>query len=68
MVRAMFLCEQNGMPVVLTVHDEIIAEPERALADPTALAQIMGDRPRWAEGIQVPVLAECWAGDRYKKG
>jgi DNA polymerase len=67
MVAAMFLCEKNGLPVVLTVHDEIVTEPLRADADPKALEQIMCERPDWAKSMNIPVAAECWAGERYKK-
>jgi|SRR6202166_1550703 len=67
MVAAMFKCEKNGLPVVLTVHDEIVTEPLVADADPKALEQIMQDRPDWAIAMNIPVKAECWAGERYRK-
>lgn len=67
MVAAMFKCEKNGLPVVLTVHDEIVTEPLVADADPKALEQIMQDRPDWAKAMNIPVKAECWAGERYRK-
>lgn len=67
MVCAMFKCEKNGLPVILTVHDEILTEPLRADADHEALRQIMVDRPAWASAIQIPMAAECWQGDRYRK-
>lgn len=67
MAGAMFLCEKNGLPVVLTVHDEIVAEPKISLATKEALYQMMTDRPRWAVEMQVPVSADCWIGNRYRK-
>lgn len=67
MVHAMFLCKREGLPIILTVHDEIVLEPEERAANPSLLQQIMEDRPRWAQEIQVPIAAECWMGDRYKK-
>lgn len=67
MVAAMFRCEQNNMPVVLTVHDEIITEPLKAHADYKALTQMMRERDRWAVEIGIPVDADCWQGQRYKK-
>ena len=67
LVSAMFRCEANGMPIVLTVHDEIVAEPEAALADAKALGQLMAERPKWAEALQIPVVADCWVDDRYRK-
>ena len=67
MVAAMFKCEKNGLPVVLTVHDEIVTEPLVADADPKALEQIMQDRPDWAIAMNIPIKAECWSGQRYRK-
>ena len=68
MVHAMFKCEANNMPIVLTVHDEIVCEPEAKYADAKALRQIMQDVPQWAIDLQVPVASETWSGERYKKG
>lgn len=67
MVYAMLLCRREGLPVILTVHDEIIAEPEEWAADPSLLKQLMEDRPSWAQEMQVPILSETWAGPRYRK-
>lgn len=67
MVEAMFKCEANNLPVILTVHDEIVCEPEEKYADPLALEQIMRDTPSWARALQIPIAAECWVGDRYRK-
>lgn len=67
MVAAMFKCEKNGLPVVLTVHDEIVTEPEKANADEKALQQIMGDAPDWAKAMKIPIATETWHGDRYRK-
>lgn len=67
MVCAMFKAEKNGFPIVLTVHDELLAEPERANADQKALDQIMRDRPDWAAALNIPIATETWIGDRYRK-
>ena len=67
LVHAMFACERENMPVVLTVHDEIVAEPLKKDANHKVLEQIMIDIPAWTREIGVPVAAECWSGDRYKK-
>lgn len=67
MVTAMFKCEENNLPVVLTVHDEIVTEPLTKDADAKALQQIMEDTPPWALSMGIPVKAECWQGDRYRK-
>lgn len=67
LVCAMFKCEANGLPVVLTVHDEVVTEPETVNADELAFKQIMCDSPPWARELKIPVATETWIGDRYKK-
>jgi DNA polymerase bacteriophage-type len=67
LVTAMFKAEKNGFPIVLTVHDEIVAEPEGKCADALALEQIMCDSPLWARELHIPVAVERWVGDRYRK-
>lgn len=67
MVSAMFKCEQEGYPVCLTVHDEIVTEPDANRANDKELQQIMQDVPAWAKAMRIPVKADCWVGDRYKK-
>ena len=67
MVNAMLGCEAAGLPIVLTVHDEIVLEVPEAIADPAALKEIMEDTPPWAKAIGIPVAAETWMGGRYKK-
>ena len=64
---AMFECEKEGFPIVLTVHDEILAEvqiphAESALA---SITRIMSTAPAWAPGL--PLAAEGWIGERYRK-
>jgi len=66
LTTAMFKCEKAGLPVVLTVHDSIIAEPLEKDADVDLLNEIMVDIPDWARQTGVPIKAECWAGDRMK--
>jgi DNA polymerase bacteriophage-type len=67
LVAAMFKCEKNGLPIVLTVHDEIICDAEPRVDNAKVLKQIMEDRPQWAKDMQIPVEAETWSGPRYKK-
>src|SRR5882672_2649074 len=67
MVHAMFKCEKENLPIVLTVHDEIVCEPLTQFSDHEKLRQIMCDRPKWAIDLQIPIAAETWAGDRYAK-
>ena len=68
MRHAMFTCEAENLPVILTVHDEIICEPEAWCASALMLQQIMEDRPQWAVDMGCPIAAECWVNTRYRKG
>ena len=67
MTAAMIKCEQNGLPVILEVHDEIVVEPEGHNVDEKALKQIMLDIDPWAKHIMVPINIDVWSGDRYRK-
>lgn len=66
-VNAIFICEANGLPVVFTAHDEIVAEvadrPNLALE----LKQIMEDIPQWARERRFNVKSECSTMTRYQK-
>lgn len=67
MTHGMLLCEENGFPIVLEVHDEIVTEPLEKGVDEKAFDQIMTDVPDWARQLQVPVAVETWVSKRYKK-
>lgn len=60
---AMLRVSKNGYSVVLSVHDELLAEkPGGSVDEFLALMSIV---PKWAEGL--PVKVGGWAGLRYKK-
>jgi DNA polymerase len=65
--HAMLTCRAERLPIVLTVHDEIVLERPLKLSDPVQLQHIMEDIPAWAKAIKVPIASEVWAGERYKK-
>lgn len=67
LVHAALKAEAEGRPLVLTVHDELVAEVEDWKADPLAIEEIMCDRPAWAKALNIPVAAETWTGERYRK-
>lgn len=67
LVVAMRRCRREGLPMVLTVHDELVLELPEARADEAVLKEIMEDIPDWAKALKVPVEVETWAGDRYRK-
>jgi DNA polymerase len=68
MVEAMFRCEGNGLPIVFTVYDELIAEPLLSLPDPDKLLkQCMEERSDWVKEYQIPIMAECETMHEYAK-
>jgi DNA polymerase len=67
-VEAMRRCEENGFPVILDVHDEIVTEPLTSDSNlPKALEQIMLDVKPWVTELQVPIAVDVWQSQRYKK-
>jgi len=65
LVDAMFRFETRDLPVVLTVHDEIVIEHLRITKG--AIEEIMKEPPRWAEDLELPIAVEAWVGKRYRK-
>ena len=68
MAHGMMNCEAAGFPIVLTVHDELIAEVKAPTMEGATLGAFiarMCDIPNWAAGM--PIRAEGWVGLRYKK-
>jgi len=54
------------LPIVLTVHDEIIVESHGPYDAAEIMQIFMSKTPAWAPGL--PVAASGWTGPRYKKG
>jgi DNA polymerase bacteriophage-type len=65
LVDAMFRLEERGYPLVLSVHDEIVAECLNVTKE--VIEEIMSVRPQWAERLGVPVKVKAWVGRRYRK-
>jgi DNA polymerase len=65
MASAMLRAEAAGYPIILTVHDEIMAEVPNGEGSLDELLRLMMVRPEWAQGL--PVAAEGWEGERYRK-
>lgn len=58
--------EAAGYEIVLTVHDEIIAEaPDQPLYNADHLSALMVDKPQWADGL--PLAAAGFEAYRYRK-
>ena len=67
LVGAMGRLTAAGHPLVLTVHDEVIAEVPLAVADKGQFKAIMLHRSKWIDDIGVPLDVDAWVGPRYKK-
>lgn len=66
MAEAMLRCHQEGVyDVILSVHDELIAECDMDKGSVEDFEAAMAKLPTWAEGC--PVAAEGWTGLRYRK-
>jgi len=66
LAEAMLKLESAGFPLVLTVHDEIVAEvPGGAGSRLAEFKAIMSEVPEWAAGC--PIDVEAWEGMRYRK-
>ncbi len=65
MVNGMQTVEAAGYEMLLTIHDELLAEREAAKANLEDFIARMCALPAWAAGL--PIKAEGWAGQRYRK-
>jgi DNA polymerase len=65
MAEAMLRLEKADYEIILTVHDEIIAEVDKHFGNITEFENIMKARPSWAPDC--PIDAKGWAGTRYHK-
>lgn len=56
-----------GLPVVLTVHDEVLVEVDEADAEDAKreISRVMATPPEWLPGI--PLASDCFISDRYEK-
>lgn len=64
MAEAMLRIEDAGYDIILSVHDEIVAEGN-GFRDIKGFENLMAHTPIWAEGC--PIAVEGWSGERYHK-
>ena len=62
---AMLRIEAAGYPIVLHVHDEVVAEVPIGFGSTDEFTQLMTRKPTWA--LELPIAASAWTGSRYCK-
>ena len=67
LVAGMFRVNDAGYPPVLSVHDEDLSELTKGRGDIKEFSQLLCERDQWAVQMQIPLAADCWQGQRYKK-
>jgi DNA polymerase len=65
LAEAMLRIEAGGYPIVLHVHDEVIAEVPEGFGSAKQFTRLMTRVPAWAEGL--PIAARAWTGQRFCK-
>jgi DNA polymerase len=66
LANGMLTLEKAGYPIVMTVHDEIIAEVKKGFGSLEEFEKLICVLPDWAKGC--PIAAEGWRGAFYRKG
>jgi DNA polymerase len=65
LAEAMLRVEAAGYPIVLHVHDEIVAEVPIGFGSTNEFIRLMTRKPAWA--LDLPIAASAWSGIRYCK-
>jgi DNA polymerase bacteriophage-type len=66
LAEAMLRIEAAGYPIILHVHDELVAEVPPSFGSREEFIRLMTRRPTWA--LELPIAANAWQGSRYVKG
>ena len=65
LVEAMFRIEAAGYPIVMHVHDEVVAEVPPGFGSEEQFLKLLIEQPSWAPDL--PIAASAWSGHRYDK-
>jgi CHC2 zinc finger/Toprim domain len=65
LAAALIRLEAAGYPIVLHVHDDVVAEVPIGFGSTNEFQRLMTTLPAWADGL--PVVAKVWNGPRYAK-
>ena len=65
LANAMLRIEAAGYPIVLHVHDEVVAEVPGGFGSTDEFTHLMTRKPAW--GLDLPIAAKAWTGKRYTK-
>lgn len=65
MAHGMLTADAAGYPIVLTVHDEAVADVEDGFGSLSEFERLLCSKPGWAAGL--PLVADGWEGFRYRK-
>jgi DNA polymerase len=65
LAEAMLRIEAAGYPIILHVHDEVVAEVPIGFGSEQEFLDLMTRKPSWA--LELPIAAAAWTGPRYCK-
>jgi hypothetical protein len=65
LAEATIRLEKAGFPIVLHVHDEVVAEVPKGERTLEEFEEILVQVPQWADNF--PISAAGWVGERYRK-
>lgn len=65
LVEAMLKLEDAGYQLVMTTHDEVVAEVDEDWHNEEEFERIMTTNPEWCK--EIPLAVEGWVGKNYRK-